>query len=279
MNKLKELHLSGKAKTGLVILLLILLTSVLAPVLAPYDPLVSNLSEALQKPSAAHLLGTDNIGRDTLSRVLYGGRQSILLALAATVLSMLLGFALGLFAGYFGGWVDGIITTISSIFQGLPGLTLMIAVAGLLGQGVKSMLIAIVINSWGGFSRIVRGEVMKLKQESFIKGLRTIGAGDLRILFLHISPNILGTLSVLFATRIAGNVISVASMSYLGLGLQPPTPDWGVMINDARQYFRQEPLLVIAPGLCILLLSLSINLLADELRDRLDVRKDVMKTM
>ena len=275
MNKLKELHLSGKAKTGLVILLLILLTSVLAPVLAPYDPLVSNLSEALQKPSAAHLLGTDNIGRDTLSRVLYGGRQSILLALAATVLSMLLGFALGLFAGYF----DGIITTISSIFQGLPGLTLMIAVAGLLGQGVKSMLIAIVINSWVGFSRIVRGEVMKLKQESFIKGLRTIGAGDLRILFLHISPNILGTLSVLFATRIAGNVISVASMSYLGLGLQPPTPDWGVMINDARQYFRQEPLLVIAPGLCILLLSLSINLLADELRDRLDVRKDVMKTM
>lgn len=279
MNKLKELHLSGKAKTGLVILLLILLTSVLAPVLAPYDPLVSNLSEALQKPSAAHLLGTDNIGRDTLSRVLYGGRQSILLALVATVLSMLLGFALGLFAGYFGGWIDGIITTISSIFQGLPGLTLMIAVAGLLGQGVKSMLIAIVINSWGGFSRIVRGEVMKLKQESFIKGLRTIGAGDLRILFLHISPNILGTLSVLFATRIAGNVISVASMSYLGLGLQPPTPDWGVMINDARQYFRQEPLLVIAPGLCILLLSLSINLLADELRDRLDVRKDVMKTM
>ena len=279
MNKLKELHLSGKAKTGLVILLLILLTSVLAPVLAPYDPLVSNLSEALQKPSAAHLLGTDNIGRDTLSRVLYGGRQSILLALAATVLSMLLGFALGLFAGYFGGWIDGIITTISSIFQGLPGLTLMIAVAGLLGQGVKSMLIANVINSWVGFSRIVRGEVMKLKQESFIKGLRTIGAGDLRILFLHISPNILGTLSVLFATRIAGNVISVASMSYLGLGLQPPTPDWGVMINDARQYFRQEPLLVIAPGLCILLLSLSINLLADELRDRLDVRKDVMKTM
>ena len=279
MNKLKELHLSGKAKTGLVILLLILLTSVLAPVLAPYDPLVSNLSEALQKPSAAHLLGTDNIGRDTLSRVLYGGRQSILLALVATVLSMLLGFALGLFAGYFGGWIDGIITTISSIFQGLPGLTLMIAVAGLLGQGVKSMLIAIVIKSWVGFSRIVRGEVMKLKLESFIKGLRTIGAGDLRILFLHISPNILGTLSVLFATRIAGNVISVASMSYLGLGLQPPTPDWGVMINDARQYFRQEPLLVIAPGLCILLLSLGINLLADELRDRLDVRKDVMKTM
>ena len=178
MRKLKAPRLTVKAKTGLVLLFIILLTSVLAPVLAPYDPLVSNLSEALQKPSAAHLLGTDNIGRDTLSRVLYGGRQSILLALAATVLSMLLGFALGLFAGYFGGWIDGVITTISSIFQGLPGLTLMIAVAGLLGQGVKSMLIAIVINSWVGFSRIARGEVMKLKQESFIKGLKTIGASD-----------------------------------------------------------------------------------------------------
>ena len=183
MRKLKEPRLTVKAKTGLVLLFIILLTSVLAPVLAPYDPLVSNLSEALQKQSAVHLLGTDNIGRDTLSRVLYGGRQSILLALAATVLSMLLGFALGLFAGYFGGWIDGVITTISSIFQGLPGLTLMIAVAGLLGQGVKSMLIAIVINSWVGFSRIARGEVMKLKQESFIKGLKTIGASDLRILF------------------------------------------------------------------------------------------------
>ena len=171
MRKLKAPRLTVKAKTGLVLLFIILLTSVLAPVLAPYDPLVSNLSEALQKPSAAHLLGTDNIGRDTLSRVLYGGRQSILLALAATVLSMLLGFALGLFAGYFGGWIDGVITTISSIFQGLPGLTLMIAVAGLLGQGVKSMLIAIVINSWVGFSRIARGEVMKLKQESFMRAL------------------------------------------------------------------------------------------------------------
>ena len=232
MRKLKAPRLTVKAKTGLVLLFIILLTSVLAPVLAPYDPLVSNLSEALQKPSAAHLLGTDNIGRDTLSRVLYGGRQSILLALAATVLSMLLGFALGLFAGYFGGWIDGVITTISSIFQGLPGLTLMIAVAGLLGQGVKSMLIAIVINSWVGFSRIARGEVMKLKQESFIKGLKTIGASDLRILFLHISPNILGTLCVLFATRIAGNVISgIHELS----GSGTPAADTGLGRYDQRR--------------------------------------------
>lgn len=264
----------GKTKLAMVILMGILLASILAPVIAPYDPYVSDLARALEGPSREHLLGTDNIGRDLLSRTLYGGRQSILLALAATALSMMLGFLLGLFAGYFGGGVDFLITMVSNIFQGLPGLTLMIAVAGLMGQGVKSMLIAIVINSWVGFSRIVRGEVMKFKQESFVDGLRTVGASHMRILFLHIAPNIFGTLCVVFATRVAGNIMSVSSMSFLGLGLQPPAPDWGVMVNDARQYFRQEPLLVLAPGLCIVFLSLSINMAADGLRDLLDTRKD-----
>lgn len=259
-----------KMKVALVILGGILLASALAPLIAPWDPLASDLARALEGPSREHLLGTDNIGRDLLSRVIYGGRQSILLALAATALSMVLGFVLGLCAGYFQGGADMVITTVSNIFQGLPGMTLMIAVAGLLGQGVKSMLLAIVLNSWAGFSRIVRGEVMKLKQESFVDGLKTVGAGDLRILLLHIAPNLLGTLCVVFSTRVAGNVISVASMSFLGLGLQPPAPDWGVMINDARQYFRQRPLLVLAPGLCVVLLSLSVNLAADGLRDWLD---------
>ncbi len=213
---------------------IILLTSVLAPVLAPYDPLVSNLSEALQKPSAAHLLGTDNIGRDTLSRVLYGGRQSILLRTGcdgALHAARLCSWTLrGIFRRP---GIDGVITTISSIFQGLPGLTLMIAVAGLLGQGVKSMLIAIVINSWVGFSRIARGEVMKLKQESFIKGLKTIGASDLRILFLHISPNILGTLCVLFATRIAGkrDLRGIHELS----GSGTPAADTGLGRYDQRR--------------------------------------------
>ena len=261
-----------KMKAALVILGGIRLASALAPLIAPWDPLASDLARALEGPSGEHLLGTDNIGRDLLSRVLYGGRQSILLALAATALSMALGFVLGLFAGYFQGGADMVITTVSNIFQGLPGMTLMIAVAGLMGQGVKSMLLAIVLNSWAGFSRIVRGEVMRLKRESFVDGLKTVGAGNFRILFLHIAPNLFGTLCVMFATRVAGNVIAVASMSFLGLGLQPPAPDWGVMINDARQYFRQRPLLVLAPGLCVVLLSLSVNLAADGLRDWLDTR-------
>ncbi len=263
-----------KVKVALVILGGILLASAIGPLATPWDPLAADLSRALEGPSREHLLGTDNIGRDLFSRVLCGGRQSILLAVTATALSLASGFVLGLLAGYFQRAVDVVITTASNIFQGLPGMTLMIAVAGLLGQGVKSMLIAIVLNSWAGFSRIVRGEVLKLKQESFVDGLKTVGAGDFRVLFLHIAPNLLGTLCVVFATRVAQNVISVASMSFLGLGLKPPTPDWGVMINDARQYFRQRPLLVLAPGLCIVLLSLSINVAADGLRDWLDMGRE-----
>lgn len=261
------------------ILAAILLGSIFAPVLAPYDPLKQDMKNALAAPSREHLLGTDNLGRDYFSRILYGGRQSILLAFAATALSMLLGCLIGLAAGYYGKAVDAIITTISNIFQGLPGMTLMITVAGLMGPGIPGMLTAIVINSWVGFSRIVRGEVMRLKQECFIDGLKTVGAGDLRILFAHILPNLLGTFCVVFATRVAGVVISVASLSYLGLGLQPPQPDWGVMINDARMYFRRLPILVIAPGVCIFLLSWSVNMLADELRDRFDAGMDSLKNM
>ena len=274
---MKKLRL--RAAVALAVLALILIFSILAPVIAPCDPYRSNLTQVLAAPSSEHLLGTDNIGRDLFSRILYGGRQSIVLALAATTLSMAVGCLVGLLSGYYGGRVDAVITTVSNVFQGLPGLTLMIAVAGLMGSGMVSMLTAIVINSWVGFSRIVRGEVMKIKQESYIDGLRTVGAGNPRILFAHIAPNLLGTICVVFATRVAGVVISVASLSYLGLGLQPPTPDWGVMISDARAYFRRRPLLVIAPGACIVLLSLCVNILADELRDRFDVRKDNLKNM
>ena len=220
---MKKLRL--RAAVALAVLALILIFSVLAPVIAPCDPYRSDLTQVLAAPSSEHLLGTDNIGRDLFSRILYGGRQSIVLALAATTLSMAVGCLVGLLSGYYGGRVDAVITTVSNVFQGLPGLTLMIAVAGLMGSGMVSMLTAIVINSWVGFSRIVRGEVMKIKQESYIDGLRTVGAGNLRILFAHIAPNLLGTICVVFATRVAGVVISVASLSYLGLGLQPPTPE------------------------------------------------------
>lgn len=255
----------------------ILLMSILAPWLAPYDPLKIDMKNALLPPSKLHLLGTDNIGRDILSRVIYGGRQSIVLAAIATSMSMALGCIIGMIAGYFGSWVDVAITSISNIFQGLPGMTMMIAIAGLMGSGVTSMMLALVITSWVGFSRIVRGEVMKIKKEYFIEGLRSFGVGHMRILFYHVMPNLISSIVIIFATRIASSILSVASLSFLGLGLEPPTPDWGVMISDARMYYRTSPMLVIAPGGCIVLFSLCVNIIADWLRDRLDVRRDSVK--
>ncbi len=255
----------------------ILLMSIFAPLLAPYDPLAVDMKNALSGPSGEHLLGTDNIGRDLLSRVIYGGRQSMVLAAAATGLSMALGCMIGMAAGYFGGWIDTVITCISNIFQGLPGMTMMIAIAGILGGGVASMLLALVLTSWVGFSRLVRGEVMKIKGEYFMEGLRSLGAGHMRILFVHVLPNLVSSIVIIFATRIASSILSVASLSFLGLGLQPPAPDWGVMISDARMYYRSSPLLVIAPGVCIVLLSLSVNIIADWMRDQFDVRKDSIK--
>ena len=224
----------------------ILLMSILAPWLAPYDPLKIDMKNALLPPSKLHLLGTDNIGRDILSRVIYGGRQSIVLAAIATSMSMALG-------------------------------CIMIAIAGLMGSGVTSMMLALVITSWVGFSRIVRGEVMKIKKEYFIEGLRSFGVGHMRILFYHVMPNLISSIVIIFATRIASSILSVASLSFLGLGLEPPTPDWGVMISDARMYYRTSPMLVIAPGVCIVLFSLCVNIIADWLRDRLDVRRDSVK--
>lgn len=257
-----------------ILLLLIIGASIAAPLLAPYDPNKIDMGARFLGPCSQHLLGTDSLGRDLLSRVLYGGRQSILLAVIATALSMLVGMILGMLAGYFGGITDMVITTISNIFQGLPGMTMMIAIAGILGPGTENMVLSLVVTSWVSFSRLVRGEVIRVKQEDYIEGMKSVGAGKSRILFCHILPNIIGNLIVVYTTRVGRVVLSVAGLSYLGLGIQPPTPDWGVMINDARTYFRSYPHLLFAPGICIILLSLSINLIGDVLRDKLDTKNE-----
>lgn len=245
--------------------------SIFAPLLVPYDPEALDLLNKVAPPSAEHLLGTDNMGRDVLSRVMYGGRESILLAFLATFASMLVGLVLGMLAGYYGGAVDLTLTTISSIFQGLPSTTMMIALTSILGPGIRSLLIALTLTSWVGFSRIVRGEVMRVKQEYYVESARSMGFSDRRILFRHILPNIFESTMVWFTNRIGGAVLSVASLSYLGLGLQPPTPDWGIMIKESRTYFLSAPLLAVAPGICIVLFVLSIHIIGDWLRDRADI--------
>lgn len=257
---------------ALTLLAVILLANLFAPWLAPYDPNAPNMRMKLQGPSWEHPFGTDALGRDLLSRVLYGGRASILLALAATVLSMAFGMLLGLLGGWFGGFTDWITTALANIFQGLPGTCLMIAIAGVLGPGIFNLLLALTLTSWAGFSRIVRTETLRIREEPYMEGLRSLGAGNLRMLVHHAVPNLVSKLIVLFTTRVGRSVLSIAGLTYLGLGIRPPTPDWSVMINDARLNYRSAPHLIIVPGMCIFLLLLSINLLGDALRDRMDIR-------
>lgn len=256
------------------ILGIIILLSIFAPWVAPYDPEAIDFRNMLSGPTAKHLLGTDDMGRDLLSRILYGGRQSILLSFLATSFSACIGLLVGIAAGYYGGKTDLFITMCSSIFQGLPGTTMMIALTGVLGPGMKSLLVAVTVTSWVGFSRIVRGEVMRIKQEYYIESAKSLGAGDIRLILRHILPNIMESIIVLFTNRIGSVVLSVSSLSYLGFGLQPPTPDWGIMIKDARTYFRSAPIMAVAPGLCIVMFVFSIHSIGNWLRDKMDVHNE-----
>ena len=260
------------AKCAFALLAGIVLISLLAPWIAPYNPNQIDMRHRLAPVSGEHLLGTDTLGRDLLSRVVYGGRVSILLSMLATAVTMLIGLIVGTLAGYYGGRIDDLVFLITNLFQGLPSMSLMVALAGILGPGVGSLLLALVITAWPGFSRIVRGEVLKIREKEYIEGIRAIGGGNLYIIVHYILPNMLGPLVVIFTIRISRGILSIASLSFLGLGLQPPTPDWGVMIRDAIMYFRGHPLLIIAPGIAIFATSLSINLLGDALRDYFDVR-------
>jgi len=259
-------------KVAILILLGIVGCSVLAPWIAPYEPNHINMSNRLAPISREHLLGTDTLGRDVFSRILYGGRISILLSILATALTMLLGLGIGTLSGYYGGWVDEIGFIITNMFQGLPSMSFMVALAGILGPGIQSLLLALVMTAWPGFSRIVRGEVLKIREKEYIEGIRAIGAGHIYIILHYIIPNMLGPLIVIFTMRISRGILAIASLSFLGLGLQPPTPDWGVMTRDAIMYFREHLMLILAPGTAILATSLSLNFIGDALRDVFDVR-------
>ena len=232
-----------RAVACLLILCAELLAVLLLPPLLGLEPNASDLGAGFwAPPSAAHPLGTDALGRDVLSRVIYGGRASLLLAVAATACSMAVGLVIGVAAGYCGGIVDGVITAVSNVFQGLPGMVLMIALVGVLERGTRSIILALVITSWVGFSRLVRGEVMKVKSEMYVEGMRCLGAGHLRIVLRHVLPNIRTNVILQFTTRVGRVVLSVAGLSYLGLGIEPPTPDWGEMVSGtARRYFRSAP--------------------------------------
>ena len=252
------------------VLAVFLFTGICAERVAPMDPNAVNMANSLAPPSADHLLGTDHLGRDLLSRLIYGSRSSVFIAFFATGCTLLLGLTIGLISGYFGGWVDQVIQSAVNIFQGIPSTAFVVAVLGLLGPGIKSLMAAIVVSSWAGFSRIVRNQVLEIRELHYIEGARAMGGGHFYIMRRHVLPNMLLPLLVLIATRIGSTVLTVAAMSYLGLGLRAPAADWGIMINDAKLYFVRDFRVLLAPAACLTLFCLSINLIADCLRDRLD---------
>jgi len=269
---LRRLMKRRGAMVGLAIVIFFVLLALFAPWIAPHDPLQTSWSAIRKAPSAAYLFGSDEIGRDVLSRVIWGARASLLAGLVSVCISLSLGVPIGLAAGYLGGWTDTLISRITDAMLACPFLILAIALAAFLGPSLTNAMIAIGISATPVFVRLTRGQVLAVKVEDYIEAARAVGNPHLRIALRHILPNIVAPVIVQATLAIAAAVIAEASLSFLGLGQQPPAPSWGSMLNTARNYVDQAPWMAIWPGVSIFLLVLSFNLLGDGLRDALDPR-------
>jgi peptide/nickel transport system permease protein len=257
---------------SLLIMLLFLFAALLAPLLSPSDPLAQNVLNGLKPPSAAHLLGTDKLGRETLSRLLYGARISLFVGVTVVLIASVIGTLLGVVAGYLGGWADEALMRITDIFFAFPALILAMAIAGALGPSLQNALIAISVVTWPVYARLLRGQVLALKEREFILAARTVGVPEWQIILRHLLPNMLAPLLVQASFDMGGAITSVAGLSFIGFGAQPPTPEWGVMISEARNYMATAWWLGTFPALAIMLVVGGFNLLGDGLRDLLDPR-------
>jgi peptide/nickel transport system permease protein len=261
------------ALAGLAVVLLFVAMAVFAPWIAPQDPIATNWGAIRQAPGAAHWFGTDEIGRDVLSRVVWGTRASLLAGVVSVSISLLLGVPIGLAAGFLGGGVDAAISRVTDAFLACPFLILAIALAAFLGPSLTNAMIAIGVSATPIFVRLTRAQVMNIKVEDYIEAARAVGNPPLRIALRHVLPNVAAPLIVQTTLAIAAAVIAEASLSFLGLGQQPPAPSWGSMLNTAKNFIDNAPWMAIWPGLSIFLLVLSFNLLGDGLRDALDPRQ------
>jgi len=256
---------------GAVVILLVLL-AVAAPYVAPYDPIRQDLADSLAGPSLKHLAGTDIQGRDIFSRIIFGTRISLRIGFLGMLLGCVVGVILGLVAGYYGGWADAIIMRLMDVQLAFPGLLVAICIIAIIGPGLENVIVAVGIFSVPLFARVTRGQVLSLKEQEFIVAARMMGAQDGRIMLNHLMPNAVAPLLVLCTLRIATAILTAASLSFLGLGAQPPIPEWGAMLSDGRAYLAIAPHVATIPGLAILVTVLAFNLLGDGLRDALDPR-------
>ncbi len=258
------------AVLGLVIIVIMVLLAIFALLLSPYKYDAADIRNAFAKPSWEHPCGTDDLGRDILSRLMYGGRYSLRIGIISISVALLGGMTIGSIAGYFGGWFDIIIMRVLDIFQAIPGLIMSIAVCAVLGPGFSNCILALAIGLIPGFARMTRASVLNVRKMEYLEAATSINASNFRIISRHVLPNAIAPLIVSATMGIASAILVAASLSFIGLGVQPPTPEWGAMLSAGRSYIRNYPHLVIFPGITIMLAVLSLNLLGDGLRDALD---------
>jgi peptide/nickel transport system permease protein len=266
--------MSRLAYIGFAIAALFIIAAIFAPLIATHDVTAQNLAIRYALPSAEHWFGTDGLGRDVFSRVVYGARISLEVGITVVVLSSLVGTLVGAAAGFYGGWIDKFLSGyVFNVFLAFPGLLLAIALVAFLGAGQGKLIAALSIIGWVGYARVMRGQVLKVREYDYVMAARALGAGSLRILFTHVLPNAIQPLIVQASLGMAGAVLSEASLSFLGLGIPPPAPSWGTMVEESRQYFASSPHVLFFPGMAIALTVLAFNFIGDGLREYLDPKQ------
>ena len=255
---------------GLIILAMLVLMAIAAPLLTPYDPVGQELGQALERPSAAHPFGTDHLGRDILSRILHGARISLFIGVMGVALGLIVGVPLGLVSGYFGGWVDIIVQRIADVMLAFPAILLALSLVAVLGVGLQNVIIAVGISVVPIFMRLARGSVLSIREQTYVEAARALGGTDLRIIRSHVLPNSLAPLIVQATLSVGITILIAAGLGFLGLGVQPPTPEWGSMLGEGRQYIFNASYMATFPGVAIAISVLAFNLVGDGLRDALD---------
>ena len=273
LESIRDLARNPLALLGFILIGAIILAALLAPVVAPYSPVAQDLANRLLPPSASHLLGTDELGRDILSRILFGARTTLKIVSLVAVIVTPIGLLIGISAGYFGGMVESVLMRITDVFLAFPKLILALALVSALGPGLDNAIIAIAATSWPVYARVARAEAAAIRHAEFISAVRLLGASPARILFRHIAPLCLSSVVVRLALDMAGVVLTAAGLGFLGLGAQPPIPEWGAMMAAGRQYLTDQWWVAAMPGFAILGASLGFNLLGDGIRDFLDPRR------
>ena len=270
MKTFKRLARNFAFTTGFILTVVLVFIALAAPLLSPFDPDVQDTARRLEPPSREHLLGLDDLGRDVLSRIIWGARVSLRVGFSVVIIASIIGVALGAISGYFGGWIDTGIMRLTDILLAFPGILLAIALVAMLGPSLNNVVLALATIGWVGYARLVRGQVLKVREMEFVTAAKALGAKSPRVIVLHVLPNVINPVIVMATLGLAGAILAEAALSFLGLGVQPPTPSWGAMLTAGRRYLGLANHLAIYPGIAIMLAVMGLNFLGDGLIDALD---------